>query len=47
VGERGRSGDRAIQHEALCRQYLMALSAWTPRLLTERAMLASREWFKP
>jgi L-fuculose-phosphate aldolase len=38
--------NRAIQLEVLCRQYLMALSAGTPRLLTEQEMLESKERFR-
>jgi L-fuculose-phosphate aldolase len=37
---------RAVLLETLCRQYLLALSAGTPRLLTEREMLDARERFK-
>ncbi len=37
---------RAIQLERLCRQFLMALSAGTPRLLTDRELLAAKERFK-
>jgi L-fuculose-phosphate aldolase len=32
--------------ESLCRQYLLALSAGTPRLLTSDEMLAARDRFK-
>jgi L-fuculose-phosphate aldolase len=38
--------DRAVQLETLCRQYLLALSAGTPRLLTDEQMLAAKERFK-
>jgi L-fuculose-phosphate aldolase len=37
---------QAILLEALCRQYLLARSAGTPRLLTEQEMLDSAERFK-
>jgi L-fuculose-phosphate aldolase len=37
---------RAVLLETLCRQYLLALSAGTPRLLTEREMLDAKERFK-
>jgi L-fuculose-phosphate aldolase len=37
---------RAVLLETLCRQYLLALSAGTPRLLTEREMLDAHERFK-
>ncbi|HBK09045.1 MAG TPA: class II aldolase [Acetobacteraceae bacterium] len=37
---------RAVLLETLCRQYLMALSAGTPRLLTAEEMAAARERFK-
>ena len=37
---------RAVLLETLCRQYLLALSAGTPRLLTEEEMLAAQERFK-
>ena len=37
---------RAVQLETLCRQYLLCLSAGTPRLLTEQEMLDARERFK-
>jgi L-fuculose-phosphate aldolase len=37
---------RAVLLETLCRQYLLALSAGTPRLLTEQEMLDARERFK-
>jgi L-fuculose-phosphate aldolase len=37
---------RAVQLEMLCRQYLLCLSAGTPRLLTEQEMLDARERFK-
>jgi L-fuculose-phosphate aldolase len=37
---------RAMLLETLCRQYLLALSAGTPRLLTEQQMLDARERFK-
>jgi L-fuculose-phosphate aldolase len=37
---------RAVLLEALCRQYLMALSAGTPRLLTDQEMADARERFK-
>jgi L-fuculose-phosphate aldolase len=37
---------RAIQLETLCRQYLLALSAGSPRLLTEQEMLGAKERFK-
>ena len=36
---------RAVLLETLCRQYLLALSAGTPRLLTEREMAAAEERF--
>ena len=38
--------DRAVLLETLCRQYLLALPAGTPRLLTEPELLAARERFK-
>ena len=38
--------DQALLLEALCRQYLMARAAGTPRLLTEDEMAAARERFK-
>jgi L-fuculose-phosphate aldolase len=37
---------RAVLLETLCRQYLLALSAGTPRLLTAREMADARERFK-
>jgi L-fuculose-phosphate aldolase len=37
---------RAVLLETLCRQYLLALSAGTPRLLTAREMRDARERFK-
>jgi len=37
---------RATLLETLCRQYLLALSAGTPRLLTEQEMLDAQERFK-
>ena len=37
---------RAMLLETLCRQYLLALSAGTPRLLTEQEMLDAQERFK-
>jgi L-fuculose-phosphate aldolase len=37
---------RAVLLETLCRQYLLALSAGTPRLLTEQEMLDAKERFK-
>jgi L-fuculose-phosphate aldolase len=37
---------RAVLLETLCRQYLLALSAGTPRLLTDREMLDAQERFK-
>jgi L-fuculose-phosphate aldolase len=37
---------RAILLETLCRQYLLALSAGTPRLLTEQEMIDAQERFK-
>lgn len=37
---------RAVLLETLCRQYLMALSAGTPRLLTLEEMTAARERFR-
>jgi L-fuculose-phosphate aldolase len=37
---------RAVLLETLCRQYLLALSAGTPRLLTEQEMLGAQERFK-
>ena len=37
---------RAVLLETLCRQYLMARSAGTPRLLTEQEMLDAQERFK-
>jgi L-fuculose-phosphate aldolase len=37
---------RAVLLETLCRQYLMALSAGTPRLLTEQEVLDAQERFK-
>lgn len=37
---------RAVLLETLCRQYLLALSAGTPRLLTEQEMADARERFK-
>jgi L-fuculose-phosphate aldolase len=38
--------NRAVLLETLCRQYLMALSARTPRLLTAEEMHAAQERFK-
>ena len=38
--------DRALQLELLCRQYLLALSAGKPKLLTESDIAAARERFK-
>jgi L-fuculose-phosphate aldolase len=37
---------RAVLLETLCRQYLLAMSAGTPRLLTEQEMLDAKERFK-
>jgi L-fuculose-phosphate aldolase len=37
---------RAVLLETLCRQYLLALSAGTPRLLTTQEMLDAQERFK-
>ena len=37
---------RALLLETLCRQYLLALAAGTPRLLTEQEMLGAQERFK-
>ena len=37
---------QAVLLETLCRQYLLALSAGTPRLLTEQEMADARERFK-
>ncbi|WP_428539013.1 class II aldolase/adducin family protein [Rhodopila sp.] len=37
---------QAVLLETLCRQYLLALSAGTPRLLTEQQMLDAQERFK-
>jgi L-fuculose-phosphate aldolase len=37
---------RAVLLETLCRQYLLALSAGTPRLLTAQEMLDAQERFK-
>ncbi len=37
---------RAVLLETLCRQYLLALSAGTPRILTEQEMLDARERFR-
>lgn len=37
---------RAMLLETLCRQYLLAMSAGTPRLLTEREMVEARERFQ-
>ncbi len=37
--------DRAVLLETLCRQYLLVLSAGTPRLLTEAELAAARERF--
>jgi L-fuculose-phosphate aldolase len=37
---------RAILLETLCRQYLLALSAGTPRILTEPQMIDAQERFK-
>lgn len=37
---------QAVLLESLCRQYLLALSAGTPRLLTNAEMLAARERFR-
>jgi L-fuculose-phosphate aldolase len=46
----GRDADHALSQavllETLCRQYLLAVSAGTPRLLTPAEMLAARERFK-
>ena len=46
----GRSSQHALSQaillETLCRQYLLALSAGTPRLLTEQQMLDAKERFK-
>lgn len=38
--------DRALLLESLCRQYLMARAAGTPKLLTEDEMAAARERFR-
>jgi L-fuculose-phosphate aldolase len=37
---------QAVLLETLCRQYLLALAAGTPRLLTEQEMLDAKERFK-
>jgi L-fuculose-phosphate aldolase len=37
---------RAVLLETLCRQYLLALSAGTPRLLSAQEMLDAQERFK-
>jgi L-fuculose-phosphate aldolase len=37
---------RAVLLETLCRQYLLALAAGTPRLLTKQEMLGAQERFK-
>jgi L-fuculose-phosphate aldolase len=37
---------RAVLLETLCRQYLLASSAGTPRLLTTQEMLDAQERFK-
>jgi L-fuculose-phosphate aldolase len=42
----GQALSRAMLLESLCRQYLLALSAGTPRLLTEHEMADARERFK-
>ncbi len=46
----GQDADHALSQavllEGLCRQYLLARSAGTPRLLTSEEMLAARERFK-
>ena len=41
-----RALDDAVLLETLCRQYLMARSAGTPRLLSKEEMQATRERFK-
>nr|WP_294513712.1 class II aldolase/adducin family protein [uncultured Rhodopila sp.] len=38
--------DRAVQLETLCRQYLLALAAGKPRLLTDEQIEAAKERFK-
>ena len=46
----GRDGGNAVAHavllETLCRQYLLARSAGTPRLLNDEDLTAARERFK-
>ena len=46
----GTTADEALTHsvllETLCRQYLLAKSAGTPRLLTRQEMQGARERFK-
>ena len=43
---RGEALSPAVLLETLCRQYLLALSAGTPRLLTAQEMLDAQERFK-
>jgi L-fuculose-phosphate aldolase len=42
----GQALSRAVLLETLCRQYILALSAGTPRLLTAQEMLDAQERFK-
>jgi L-fuculose-phosphate aldolase len=46
AGSAAQALSRAVLLETLCRQYLLALSAGTPRLLTAQEMLDARERFK-
>jgi L-fuculose-phosphate aldolase len=46
AGSAGAALSRAVLLETLCRQYLLALAAGTPRLLTEQEMLDAKERFK-
>jgi L-fuculose-phosphate aldolase len=46
AGSAAEALSQAVLLETLCRQYLLALSAGTPRLLTEQEMLDAKERFK-
>lgn len=45
-GDAAQALDRALLLESLCRQYLLARAAGSPRLLTEDEMAAARERFR-
>jgi L-fuculose-phosphate aldolase len=46
AGSAAQALSRSVLLETLCRQYLLALSAGTPRLLTEQQMRDAKERFK-